>query len=77
MATQKYRYGKLVVEVERLRDIGPQKAHFRVMVRGFGTGSKSTLRKQFMLDAKTNAEASRLGLAKYQATYGKEETKQA
>lgn len=69
--TQKYRYGGLVVEVQRLSELTGGKARFQCLVRGFGHGNP-TPRKKYDVQAETNAQASRKAVQLYNNEYGQE-----
>ena len=68
--TQKYRYGKLVVEVRRIMDVA-NGGRFLCLVRGFGHGNPAP-RKEYDVQAQTNAQASRKAVQLYNNEYGQE-----
>lgn len=64
---QKYRYGGMVVEVFKIsEDAGMGK--FKCLVRGYGHNNKEP-RKEYDIQAETNAKASRLALQKYKEEF--------
>lgn len=68
--TQKYRYGDLVVEVIRQKELPKGMALFKCLVRGFGQGNPAQRKKYDDIQTETNAKASRLALQMYQKEYG-------
>lgn len=69
--TQKYRYGDLIVEVWRISDVSLYVGRFQCLVRGYGHGNTAP-REIYIVDAETNAKASRNALQRYKDEYGKE-----
>ncbi len=61
--SQKYKYGNLVVEVRRVADIR-NGGRFKCVVRGFGHNSPAP-RGEYIVEAETNAKASRNALQMY------------
>lgn len=60
----KYRYGALAIDVDKIKEVTPEIRRFRCVVRGFG-GKKDIPRKEYIIDAATNAIAAREALNKY------------
>ena len=69
--SQQYRYGGLVVEVQRLSEMTGGKCRFQCLVRGYGHGNPAP-RKKYDVQAETNAQASRKALQLYNTEYGQE-----
>lgn len=61
--TQKYKYGAFVVEVFSIRENAETKT-YTCLVRGFGHGNHAP-RKEYTIDAETNAKASRIAIQRY------------
>ena len=66
MATRgtKYRYGELVVDVENIKEISKTTRLFNCVVRGFGV-RKDIPRKEYRIEAETNAKAARIAMENY------------
>ena len=66
---QKYRYGGLVIEVRRIGEISQYVFRFECLVRGFGRNNPAP-RQSYIVNASTNAAASRKALQNYIDNYG-------
>lgn len=71
--TQKYRYGDLIVEVIRQKELPKGMALFQCLVRGFGQGNPAP-RKKYTVEAETNAKASRIALQMYNVDFNRNGT---
>lgn len=67
---QKYRYGNLVVEVRSINTIDARTNKYECLVRGFGHNNPVP-RETYIVNAATNAQASRNALQLYIEEYGK------
>ena len=72
-SVQKYRYGKLVVEVTKIVAISDYMGKFQCTVRGQGH-DKTQPRKKYTVEAETNAKAARVALQMYNVDFNRNGT---
>lgn len=65
---QKYRYGGLVVEVCRIKELD-RGSRYKCLVRGYGHNNPAP-RETYNIDTETSAMASREALQMYNLKYG-------